>query len=194
MPITCSPYPILILFFVFVWVSETVQAEDFIPNRSCNYERQIHDLSEALRTSEGSQDRAEAITKRIELINDLHQLDIDSQFTFCSNEDGKATLKFNTPEEKLRDSIERLVNVIAWFNGVASKLGTTVATNFAKQAEADLKRLKDLKKDIDKYKTAGLTNKGTVEEVFPEYEQLRKQRREAMDGLADVQTPFFVWE
>lgn len=179
------PYSVGILLQVFLLVSSTAQANDLASTPSCSYERKIHDLSEALKTSEGSQDRAEAITKRIELINDLHQLDIDSQFTFCSDEDGKATLKFNTPEEKLRDSIERLVNLIAWFKGLASKLGTTVATNFTKQAEDDLKRLRDIKKQIDKRKTAGLTKKGTVEEVFPEYEQQRKQRREAMDGLAD---------
>ena len=72
-------YSACIVILIFLLPYSTAQADDVASTRSCSYERKIHELSEVLRTSEGSQDRAEAITKRMELINDLHQLDIDSQ-------------------------------------------------------------------------------------------------------------------
>ena len=189
---TCPTSLILIIIIVFALGSHTVQADDVISNRSCNYERQIHDLSEALKNSEGSQDRAEAITKRIQYIEEMNRLDTDTQFTFCSDEVGKASLKFNTPEEKWRDRIENLFGLLKVLDRKATAAGSLqgIADSIKEQIRKSKEFLADLrevkKRVIDKFETATHSKKGSVEEMFQEYQQLRKERQDGMNNLSHL--------
>ena len=182
--------PFLSAVIVFAFACTAVRADT--ATRSCDYEQTIHALLEDLRKSEGSQDRAEAITRRIQYIQEMDRLDTYTQFKFCSDERGKASLKFNTPEEKLRDSIEnffallKLLDRKAAANGSLQGVAESVKEKIKKSKEflADLREVK--KRVIDNYQTAAQTRKGSLEELFQEYQQLRKERQIGMDNLSQL--------
>lgn len=175
-----------LLMMVFIFWSPVLQAEGKSIDRSCDYERRIHDLSEVLKSSATSPDRVRASQKRVEYIKELDEVDRNTQFKFCADEDGKATLKFNTPEEKLRDRIAQLSSLINWFATQAAKLGTAAVSTAIKQAQADLKRLSEIQKNINKIKDKGLTEKDEFEQLLAEYRRLRDDRRTSMDNLSHM--------
>lgn len=142
---------------------------------SCSYEKEIYQLIQALKSS----DYSKAIVKRIGYINEMDKVDRNTQFVLCSDQDGKATLKFNTPEEKLRDNISKLGGYLSWFSG---KMGIEI-DGMAKKA---LDNLNDIQSKVSKYKTKKLTSKDKFENLLTEYRQLKKARTIALKNLSEL--------
>ncbi|MCA9470946.1 MAG: hypothetical protein MRJ96_05410 [Nitrospirales bacterium] len=185
-------YAILLSLSTSYLIATSVYADASDPIRRCSYEQKIHSLSKTLKNSEGSQDRAETITKRIQYIEEMNRLDANTQFKFCSDESGKASLKFNTPEEKWRDRIETLFSLLkvldrkAVAHGSLQGVGDSIKEQIKKAKEklADLREFK--KRAIDKYETATHSKTGNLDELFQEYQQLRKERQDAMNNLSHL--------
>lgn len=155
------------------------QAEEDCPM----YESRIHALSEVIADSVTT-NRYQMGRKYVEFIHAIEELDRYTRFRLDADEDGQATLKLNTPEEELRDSILGLLGWVDWFDGQADELAEPLETD---RVLVQMKSvLGDIQGYADKYKTSGLTLEGRFEDVVAEYVRLKEARRVAMENLVNL--------
>jgi len=150
---------------------------------ACNYERRIHTLSQAIKKKGMSSKRIRASAKYVDYIREMENLDRYSRYTFCSDEEGNATLKFNTPEERLYQSITRLNGLISSFAAAFGGLAGAAAS-----AQKDLERLQTAHGQVMKQRGKGLTKKGPMGPMFNRYQKMVRSRKTTManlDRLAD---------
>lgn len=147
------------------------------------YEQRIDELGKKLAEASGAR-RNDMNRRYVDFVRELDRLDANTRFTMCTDQDGAATLKFNTPEEQRRDDINRILGWVDWFSGKLTSLagaGEEVAT------DALLTKVKDgvgkLQKGINNSRASGMTQKGDFDTVVQEYRRLKKTRRDAIDNL-----------
>lgn len=148
-----------------------------IDNSQCNFEKKIRRLTRSL----ANEDYSAAIVKRVDALNDLSDLDAYTRFTFCADQDGGASLKFNSPEELLEERIKSLSAFIGWMSGTA---GLVVP----KGAEKALNNLGKMQEAVDKRNAKATVKQDTFENAYAEYQRLvalRKDSLETLSRLAD---------
>ncbi|HPF40666.1 MAG TPA: hypothetical protein P5081_21605 [Phycisphaerae bacterium] len=149
----------------------------------CPFEKRIHELSTALADAPNADRRARASAKYAELVHEMHQLDLYTQFSICSDQDGGASIDFQTPEQTLRDSVMRLSDWIGWYNSKAESLGVSVADSAADAAQRGLDKLSSAQSQLSERGDARLIHSGSFDEILAIYNELRGARQQSMDNL-----------
>ena len=152
----------------------------FIPGMSswaqttsgCGFDSQVRALSSLLSES----DYSSAIAKRAGYLEEMDRVEQVTQFQICTDQDGNASMKFNSPEEVLQGRIKSmaaLVNGIATIEGVAAE----------GLQEAILGELNHYEAAISQSKSFAVTQKGTFEALWPLYRELKQSRETALANL-----------
>jgi len=154
----------------------------------CAHEITIEKLRQAMAEHPPTAAQADGRARRLVAIQQIHDLDINSRFTLTTNQDYEATLKFDTPEEQLRDSIVRLIDWVSWLEsggmGEAAYGGRTLAR--IKQTRENLGNLKSAIEKYGKFTAGRQQQKGKFEELLKIYLAQAKIRGDALAGLTHL--------
>lgn len=152
--------------------------------QSCNYEKLIHQLEQERANDPMQDERTKAMTKYLGARRDLDEFDSYSQFTFTSDQDAKAKLKFDTPEEKFRDAISSILSWLTWLSGHAEKFTATMydAGTLA-NAKKSLDILQKLDKQVRDVKKLMQVEKDKAEKLWQEYWRLVEMRVQTLAQL-----------
>lgn len=151
----------------------------------CEHEHSIEKLRRAMAENPPTANQADARAKRLMVIQQIHDLDVHSRFTLTVDQDYKATLKFDTPEEQLRNAILQLIDWVSWLEtggmGDVAYAGRTL--DEIKQARENLGYLKNAIDKYGKFTASRQQQKGKFEEMLQEFRTQAKIRGDAIAGL-----------